>query len=135
MPEQDDVHLPTEIVVKIAEILYYAKYTTKRTRELASQQQMYKFCLVSRQWYSAGIAFLYKKPQLFGGNRFANFTRTICPPSREKKTAMELGSKVESLWLDKLVHHSSNSMTARLLSRTHQGLVEFVAPRVSFSSV
>ncbi|KAJ5156076.1 hypothetical protein N7492_008879 [Penicillium capsulatum] len=135
MPTKERMHLPTEILVDIANALYMTRESTEPRMEFLRQQDMYNFCLVSRQWYRAGIACLYRQPQLFGGNRFALFAGTICPPSRKKKPTLELGSMVESLWLDKLVHHSSNSVTARLLSRTHKSLVEFVAPRVSFSSV
>lgn len=135
MSEKQGVHLPTEIVVNLANSLYEARSDFWYKDEVSRQHDMHKFCLVSRQWYSAGIRLLYRQPQLFGGNRFTNFVRTICPSSREKKSTLELGSMVESLWLNKLVHHSSNSMTARLLVRTHKSLVEFVAPRVSFSSV
>jgi hypothetical protein len=46
---------------------------------------------------------------------------------------VDLGSLVQVLDLTGLVHHSSNSLTARLLGRVKKSLKIFAAPRVSFS--
>lgn len=128
-------HLPTEIVIDIARALYECRSQGEPDLGLLRQRDMYSFCLVSLQWYYAGLPFLYRNPQLFGGNRFAHFARTVCPPPRERQPTRELGSMVEILRLELLVHHSSNSVTARLLNRTQKSLREFIAPTVSFGSV
>lgn len=46
---------------------------------------------------------------------------------------MDLGSMVKTLHMGRLVHHSTNSLTARLLGQTKKNLEIFVAPRVSFA--
>lgn len=124
------VHIPTEILVQIANLIF-----DQWTEDLSPdfQSTLHKFCLVSRQWYSAGIGFLYHRPQLAKGNSFALFTNTVCPPIRSRGRKVDLGSLVQVLNLSGLVHHSSNSLTARLLGRVKKSLRKFAAPRVSFS--
>jgi hypothetical protein len=124
------VHIPTEILVQIANLIF-DEWTADNIPE--SQSTLHEFCLVSTQWYSAGIKFLYHSPQLARGNSFSLFTNTVCPPIRSRSRKVDLGSLVQVLDLTGLVHHSSNSLTARLLGRVKKSLKIFAAPRVSFS--
>ena len=134
-------HLPTEVVINIAELLFdLTLYQNKRNalaedNRMERQHTFYNFCLVSRQWYSAGVEYLYRHPQLSSGNRFVKFGQTICPSVSSIKSKVDLGSMVQCLLLGDLVHQSSNSMTARLLSRTSKKLSIYEAPRVSFAYV
>lgn len=96
---------------------------------LQKQATFFSFCLVSRQWYSVGISYLYKCPQLWLGNKFQLFTNTVSPPLGAKKSKVDLGSLVNVLYLGNLVHQSSNSLTSRLLSRVKEGLIYFIAPQ------
>ncbi|KGO71415.1 hypothetical protein PEX1_067530 [Penicillium expansum] len=124
------VHLPTEVLVLIAEYIHENWYNSDPH---ISQCTLQRFCSVSRQWYSAGIESLYSRPQLDEGNSFLLFTKTVCPPIRSRERKVHLGSLVKVLNLGALVHHSSNSLTARLLGQVKKSLKTFVAPRVSFS--
>lgn len=47
----------------------------------------------------------------------------------------DLGGFVRRLDLSRLVHHSSNSMTARLIGRVRENLEVFIAPAAGFSYV
>lgn len=119
------IHVPTEIVVQI--VSYVAG------DELERQKTLYACCLVSRQWYSAAIAFLYERPRVDSGISFQRFTETISPPIGVRKNKLNLGSFVHRLNLSHLVHHSSNSLTARLLGRIKENLEIFIAPTLTFS--
>lgn len=124
------VHLPTEILIHIAKFIFD---DWRNTDPPFFQVTLQRFCAVSRQWYSAGIEFLYYRPQLDEGNSFLLFTNTVCPPIRSRERKVDLGSLVQVLNLEALVHHSSNSLTARLLGRVKKNLKTFAAPRISFS--
>lgn len=104
-------------------------YDSSGMGQMQKQTNLYSFCLVSRQWYSVGISYLYKFPQLWLGNKFLLFTNTVSPPIGAKKSKVDLGSLVNVLHLGNLVHQSSNSQTSRLLSRVKEGLIYFVAPQ------
>ncbi|KAJ5774050.1 hypothetical protein N7457_008946 [Penicillium paradoxum] len=130
MASRRHVHLPTEVLVHIANFIY-VEWSEDVSPNF--QATLYRFCLVSRQWYSAGIEFLYSRPQLDQGNSFSLFTNTVCPSVRSRERKVDLGSFVQILNLGLLVHHSSNSLTARLLGRVKKNLKTFVAPRVSFA--
>lgn len=93
------------------------------------QKTFHSFCLVSRQWYSVGISYLYDFPQLWQGNKFAQFTNTVSPPHGVTKSKVDLGSLVKVLHLGYLVHQSSNSQTSRLISRVKARLITFIAPQ------
>ncbi|KAJ5920846.1 hypothetical protein N7466_009172 [Penicillium verhagenii] len=133
--------LPTEILSEIVEYLYVLGIHDDLTKDnvpdralLQRQASLANFCLVNRQWYSAGIEYLYREPEVSQGNRFLQFTETLCPPPKTRqKTITNLKSMVRTLDLAKLVHQSSNSTTARLISKTSKNLTWFRAPRVSFS--
>ncbi|OQE95405.1 hypothetical protein PENNAL_c0002G01651 [Penicillium nalgiovense] len=129
MTSRQYVHLPTEVLILIAKFIF----DDRCTEYPSSQVTLQRFCLVSRQWYSVGIEFLYYRPQLGEGNSFSLFTNTVCPPIRSRKRNVDLGSLVHDLNLSVLVHHSSNSITARLLGRVKKNLKSFAAPRISFS--
>lgn len=126
-PSARQIYLPTEIIVQI---VYFIATTTGGTRR---QSTLHACCLISRQWYSVAVAFLYERPQLHVGLSFKRFTDTVCPPIRARKSKLNLGSLVRYLDLSLLVHHSTNSLTARLLGRVKENLEVFIAPKVSFS--
>lgn len=127
-------YLPTEIVLLIAQ-----KLDSKAKREpyeenfRPRQHAFYNFCLVSRQWYSVGVGFLYECPLFLAGNAFEKFADTICSSRDSRKGNVDFGSLVKTFTMAGLVHHSSNSLTARLLSRMKKNLIIFIAPRVSFA--
>lgn len=125
----NSVYLPTEIVV------YIVSLAAQSSDEAQRQSTLYACCLVSQQWYSAAVSFLYRKPRLKTGRSFAKFTRTVAPPLGERKSKLNLGEFVHRLDLGSLVHESSKSLTARLLGRIKTNLESFVAPSLSFSSV
>ncbi|KAF7177229.1 hypothetical protein CNMCM7691_005051 [Aspergillus felis] len=118
------IYLPTEVVVQIVRFV--------AADEAHRQEALYACCLVSRQWYSAAVSFLYEKPRLHIGNSFQQFVST-CSGVGVRRNKLNLGSFVRRLDLSRLVHHSSNSVTARLLGRVKENLEVFVAPRVSFA--
>ncbi|KAJ5903066.1 hypothetical protein N7504_005449 [Penicillium tannophilum] len=134
-------YFPTEVLIIIAEYVYdletYGDSLTHNRREdakLKRQSTLFNFCLVCHQWYSVGIEPLYREPSVANGNRFMKFTKTLCPPTKARnKTKSDLGSMIHVLNLGQLVHQSSNSVTARLLNKASENLVNFTAPRVSFS--
>lgn len=127
------VYLPAEVVVNIVEFVF-GEDTTFLPDQKEKQRDLRSCCLVSRQWYSASIGFLYHRPCFLKGNSFVQFTNTVCPPvGTRRKRNVDLGSLVHCLDLGGLVHHSSNSLTARLLGRVKKNLEYFVAPRVSFA--
>ena len=131
MPSRQCVYLPTEVLIHIAKFIFD---DWRNNAEPSFQVTLQRFCSVSRQWYSAGIEFLYYRPQLDKGNSFLLFTNTVCPSIRSReRRKVDLGSLVHVLNLGSLVHHSSNSLTARLLGRVKKNLRTFVAPRISFS--
>lgn len=123
------IHLPTEIIVLTV------SFAASDEDDARRQRSMYACCLLSRQWYSAAIEFLYERPRLDRGLSFKKFTDTVCPPIAARKSKLNLGSLVRRLDLSGLVHHSSNSLTARLLGRIRANLEVFIAPSVSFAWV
>ncbi|KAL2810413.1 hypothetical protein BJX63DRAFT_402227 [Aspergillus granulosus] len=125
MISEPSIHLPTEIVVQVV-----AEVAANKS----AQRSLFACCLVSRQWYSCAITFLYENPQLDTGNSFTRFTNTISPPIGVRKSKWNLGSLVHKLDLSALVHQSSPSLTARLLGRVKDNLEVLLAPRASFAS-
>ena len=122
------VHLPTEVIVLI--VLFVA---ADDRFPLSRQRSLHACCLVSRQWSSAAISFLYENPQIGSGLAFKKFTETVSPPIAARKSKWNLGAFVRRLDLSGLVHNSSNSLTARLLGRVKENLEVFIAPRFSFA--
>nr|OQO32668.1 hypothetical protein B0A51_00046 [Rachicladosporium sp. CCFEE 5018] len=122
-PPTRPVHLPDEIIIRILE--YLAALPDAQT-SLAS------VCLLSRQYYSAAIVFLYRQPILYGKN-FDPFTRAICPSINLHVRRSPLSKLVRILDLGRLVHQGSKSVTARLLGRTKEHLEYFRAPQASFA--
>lgn len=125
MHSSHPIYLPTEILVQIVRFV--------AADEAGRQEALYACCLVSRQWYSAAVEYLYQKPRVHRGNAFQQFTATICPGVGARRNKLNLGSFVRRLDLSRLVHHSSNSLTSRLLGRVKENLEVFIAPRVSFA--
>ncbi|PYH40972.1 F-box domain protein [Aspergillus saccharolyticus JOP 1030-1] len=125
----NEIYLPTEIVMQI--MSYVSNTSDKPDRRQAT---LYACCLVSTQWYSAATPHLYERPILRFGSSFTQFAATISPPLHvARKNKLKLGSYVRRLDLSGLVHHSSPSLTARLLGKVKENLVVFSAPRVSFA--
>lgn len=126
--EARETYLPSEIILQI--VSHIARDDEDAARRQAT---LYTCCLISRQWYSVAVPFLYERPQLETGTTFQKFTATVCPPVGVRASKMKLGSLVRRLDLSQLVHHSSNSLTARLLGRVKENLEVFIAPMISFS--
>lgn len=121
------IYLPSEIILTV--VRNVAAETDPHCRLGA----LYACCLVSRQWYSVSVSYLYEFPEFETGISFQEFATTICPPVGVKKSKENLGSFVRRLNLGGLVHESSNSLTARLIGRVKDNLEVFIAPRVSFA--
>jgi hypothetical protein len=128
-PTTKPIFIPTEIILQIVSRLDRGLHGHER------QQTLYSVCLVSHQWYSAALSFLYSRPRLEKGNAYRKFTDVLCPPAGLPKTSKDLGGLVRRLDLSRLVHHSSNSMTARLIGRVKENLEVFIAPAAGFSYV
>ncbi|RDW57528.1 F-box protein [Aspergillus mulundensis] len=126
MISEPPIHLPTEIVVQILDEV--------AADEVARQSTLHACCLVSRQWYTCAITLLWERPRINSGRSFTRFTSTISPPIGVRKSKWNLGALVHKLDLSSLVHHSSPSLTARLLGRVKENLEVFIAPRASFAS-
>lgn len=121
-PEQP-VHLPDEIILQILEYIRHFD---------GSQKTLASCCLLSRQWYTASVPLLYRRPYLYGKN-FDPFLRTMCPSINLHVRKSPLSELVRILDMGSLVHQGSRSLTARLLGRTKNNLEEFVAPQASFA--
>lgn len=121
--------LPTEIV---HQILCSIESEIDDDGIDSRQSTLYACCLVSRQWYTEAIPMLYEEP-FIDGSRFQQFAATVCPPLGTRLPKYKLGSLVHKLDMGRLVHQSSNSVTARLLGRVKKNLEEFTAPMFSFS--
>ena len=123
-PKPTAVSLPREILLKIVSDILWTRGGYQKT--LAS------FCLVSRDFYLAGIERLYLAPDISGRN-FDAFVRTICPSINPHVRQSGFGSLVRVLNMRDLVHNGSKSLTARLLARVRENLTRFVAPAATFS--
>ncbi|KAL8960079.1 MAG: hypothetical protein Q9193_003157 [Seirophora villosa] len=88
--------------------------------------------MVSRSWYFAAIPALYHSPFLSGKN-FNLFVRTICPSINAHIRKTKFSSMIKILNMSYLVHDSSRSLTARILTRLKDGLEVFIAPQTSFA--
>ncbi|KAK2747065.1 hypothetical protein FQN55_005334 [Onygenales sp. PD_40] len=119
------LHLPGEIVVHILSFV-----RDKSTR----QKTLHSCCLVSRQWYSAAIPLLYERPRV-DGKDFDRFVSAISPSTKAYAPRGDLGRYVRRLDFSNLVHHSSNSLMARIIGRVKNRLEVFIAPASSFSVV
>jgi len=117
------VYLPDELICQILENV---------TASAFSQRTFASCCLLSRQWYSVAVPFLYSEPYLYGKN-FDPFVRTICPSINLHVRVSPLAELVTVLDMGNLVHQGSKSLTARLLRRTKARLHTFVAPQASFA--
>jgi hypothetical protein len=119
----EPIYLPDEVVLQIIEYLAY---------DHGAQQSLASVCLLSRQWHSAGLPFLYRYPDLYGPN-FDKFYLAICPSKNLHIRYSRLSKLVKVLDMSRLVHQSSKSTTARMLGRTKDSLEEFRAPQASFA--
>ncbi|KAH0345796.1 hypothetical protein KCU83_g7665, partial [Aureobasidium melanogenum] len=119
----EPAYLPDELVLEILEYVAVAP---------EAQKSLYTCCLLSRQWHRAALPYLYAYPKIYGKN-YDPFYRTMCPSINLRIKESPLASLVKVLNLGMLVHHSSRSVTARVLRRTEASLEEFVAPQASFA--
>lgn len=119
----EPIYLPDEVVLQIID---YLAYDHDAQRSLAS------VCLLSRQWYNAGLPYLYRYPDLYGPN-FDKFYNAICPSKNLHIRYSRWSKLVKVLDMSRLVHQSSKSTTARMLGRTKDSLEEFRAPQASFA--
>ncbi|KAI5259463.1 hypothetical protein E4T42_00003 [Aureobasidium subglaciale] len=119
----EPAYLPDELVL---EILSYVAVTPE------AQKSLYTCCLLSRQWHVAALPYLYHYPKIYGKN-YDPFYRTMCPSINLRIKESPLASLVKVLNLGLLVHHSTKSVTARVLRRLETSLEEFVAPQASFA--
>jgi hypothetical protein len=120
----EPIYLPDEVIIQIIEYLAY---------DHGAQQSLASVCLLSRQWYSAGLPYLYRYPDLYGPN-FDKFYLAICPSKNLHIRYSRFSKLVKVLDMSRLVHQSSKSATARLLGRTKDSLEQFRAPQASFAS-
>ncbi|KAL9009025.1 MAG: hypothetical protein Q9173_005909 [Seirophora scorigena] len=90
--------------------------------------------MVSRSWYFATIPALYHSPFLSGKN-FNMFVRTVCPSINAHIRKTKFSTMVKILNMSYLVHDSSRSLTARILTRLKDGLEVFIAPQTSFATL
>lgn len=122
------LHLPDEIIIQIVNYLAQGH----PAQRAVTQQALATCCLLSRSWYEAAIASLYRHPYLYGRN-FDPFLHAICPSINLHVRKSPLANLVRILDMSKLVHQGSNRTTARLLGRTKGNLEEFIAPQASFA--
>ena len=100
-------------------------------RGISSQATYYACTLVSRSWYHAAIAYLYRYPR-FSGKQYRAFVSTICPSVNAHVRQSALAGYVRKLDMSALVHDGSKSLTARVLGRLKGNLEEYIAPQTSF---
>lgn len=122
-PTGHGIYLPNELLWMI---LYHVQELPNSQKELASCS------LVCCQWYAAAIPLLYRNPKIVPGN-FDVFVEAINSPSLERAKKGNLGQYVRRLDLSRLVHHSTKSLTSKLLQNVREGLEVFVAPVHSIS--
>ncbi|EEP80662.1 conserved hypothetical protein [Uncinocarpus reesii 1704] len=120
------IYLPPEI---LCTIFSYIEDQSQANATLRS------CCLVCRQWCSVATPFLYREPSIKSGNFAAFAAAVISPINQPHSQRSDLGQYVRTLDLSELVHHSTNSMTAKLLRAVRQGLELFIAPGRSISSL
>jgi hypothetical protein len=118
-----EIFLPAEIICHIISFI---------PSRPSSQQILWACTLVSRVWYASSISRLYTYPHLTPAN-FSAFVSTICPSKNAHIRHTPLSQLVHRLDMSELVHHSSRSLTARLLGRLKGNIEEFVAPLASFA--
>ncbi|KAI4234906.1 MAG: hypothetical protein LQ349_003491 [Xanthoria aureola] len=115
--------LPIEVLCQVVDYLHFFP---------SAQRDLWALTLVSRSWYAAAVAPLYKKPDISGKN-FGLFVRTLCPSINAHIRKTSFSSMVKELNMSKLVHDSTKSLTSRILGRLKDGLEIFVAPQASFA--
>ncbi|WEW60559.1 hypothetical protein PRK78_006046 [Emydomyces testavorans] len=122
-PVPQGIYLPTEI---LSIILSYVQELPDAEKILAS------CCLISRHWCSVATALLYQRPRITPRN-FLAFTSSIVAPNTRSSRKADLGQYVRRLDLSRLVHHSTTSLTSKLLRNVRQKLEVFIAPGHSIS--
>ncbi|KAM0718077.1 hypothetical protein Q7P37_006409 [Cladosporium fusiforme] len=120
----EPIYLPDEVVLQVLEYLAAEGHN--------AQGSLAAVCRLSHQWYSAGVPYLYRYPDLYGNN-FDMFIKSICPSINLHVRKSPLSKLVKVLDMSRLVHQGSKSVTARLLGRTKESLEVFRAPQASFA--
>ncbi|OQD77624.1 hypothetical protein PENDEC_c002G02766 [Penicillium decumbens] len=127
------VRLPPEIILIITEQLWsLAEWDENGDALMARQRRMKSFCLVSHEWYTAGIALLYLCPELRTKDSFDKFVETVSQSNDANHMNIDFGSMVYVLRLGQL-HDIADDQFERLLSRLHANLISLEAPPTSFS--
>jgi hypothetical protein len=122
-----EIFLPNEIIRQIVSNISQFQYEDER------QVSLHACCLLSRQWYTVAVPFLYERPNLHYGKRFEQFVSTICPSVRATTRTKALASLVRCLNMHYLLHQTSNSITMRVLSHVKEHLEVYSAPMTGFS--
>lgn len=123
------VYLPDEILIDII------------SRVAEAQRTLVSCALVSIQWYHVTMPFLYGHPRRLEKNQaFDQFVRTIlgvgeATTATVRRRRNDLASLVRILDLSRLIHHSTNSLTAKLINAVKDGLKAFAAPSLSLTYV
>ncbi|KAF7718438.1 Uncharacterized protein PECH_005919 [Penicillium ucsense] len=141
MATTSTIYLPAEVrLMVVGHLLADDAYDANDQGMHERQRDLWNLCLVSFGWYEAAIKALYVAPQLWRGNKFTLFTKTVCPSRaiqnqqrREHIRTPDFGSWVEDLNMSRLVHQSSNSQTARLLGNVKKSLTSFTAPQMGIA--
>ncbi|KAJ5212165.1 uncharacterized protein N7498_003811 [Penicillium cinerascens] len=125
--------LPFEIILIIAEHLWSI---TERDENgdglMARQRRMTNFCLVSHEWYTAGIALLYLCPELRAANSLDRFVDTVTQSGDANHLNIDFGSMIHVLKMGHLDHDIPDMLLERLLSRLQSNLISFEAPPTPF---
>lgn len=124
MAPQLEVFLPPEIISLVI------SFVSEGPKTPAVQSALHSCSLVSRQWYLAATPYLYEAPVITGEN-YALFAALLHKQRRGSR--VPLGQLVRRLDMGNLIHHSSTSLTIRVIGSTRVNLEIFTAPAVSFS--
>jgi hypothetical protein len=89
--------------------------------------------IASNTWirHNLAVSKLYAEPCLYGSN-YDPFVRTVCPSLNAHIRKSDLALLVRTLDMSKLAYQGSRSTTARLLGRTKDRLLKFVAPQANW---
>ena len=122
-PQQPSAFLPREVVLEVLSNI---------PQNLQGQHDLASLCLTCRFFYLGAIERLYSAPCITSRN-FDALVRTLCPSVNLHVRRSGFGSLVRRLDMSNLLYNGSKSLTARLLGRVKENLVEFVAPAATFS--
>lgn len=133
-------YLPPEILDCIAGHLFNQGPQKNGSREMAlrlRQKDFYNFCRVSRDWYLAGIGYLYAWPYFPDSKSVTRFTSTLWLPGTGIRgwATIKLASLVTTIDLGNISPGYPVTVVWRLLDRVKNSLVNFVAPSLGVGYV